>query len=191
MTPAGEYATGDVGIEYFGEFGVLIQHYLMERGAKGATGGLPVYQASQFVAGGGDNMKSIDILMAGHWHHPQYGLFNDKVAVVGGSMAGQSDYELKLGYRPTPGGTIVHMGGGKPTQLEFVSEQALQSHKIKTGRFTDAQLAEEGYVSDPDFKPARHGIFLPDSFPKSALQKKLRAYGRYASQRAGNLAEFR
>ncbi|MFZ1301853.1 MAG: hypothetical protein WAQ27_04760 [Candidatus Microsaccharimonas sp.] len=191
MTPAGEYATGDVGIQYFGDFGVLIQHYLMERGAKGATGGLPVYQASQFVAGGGDNMRSIDILMAGHWHHPQYGLFNDKIAMVGGSMAGQSDYELKLGYRPTPGGTIVHIGGGKPTQIEFISEQALQAHTIKTGRFTDEQLADEGYETDAGFDARRHGIFLPDSFPKSALQKKLKAYGRFASQRAGNIAEFR
>ena len=190
-TPKGEYATGDVGIEYYGDYGVLIQHYLMERGGKGSGGDLPVYQAHHFMSGGGELMQSVDVFMAGHWHHPQYGMFSDKLGIVGGSMAGLSDYELKRAYRPTPSGTILHIGGGQPPQIEFVSEQALHKHTIKTGRFTQGQLAEEGFRDDKNFDPLRHGMFTPDSEPHSALQKKLRMYGRAASQRISSIAEFR
>jgi hypothetical protein len=188
ITQKGEYASGYTGVEYFGDMGVLIQHYLMERGGKGSGGDLPVYQTNHFATGGGDLMKNVDIFMAGHWHHPQYGMFGDKLGIVGGSIAGLSDYELKRGYRPTIAGTLMHIGGGLPPQVEFVSEQALHNHTIKTGGFTPEVLEGEGYRDDADFDPIRHGIFLPDSFAKSALQKKVLAMMRSASQRADKIS---
>lgn len=191
ITPKGEYASGYTGIEYFGEMGVLIQHYMMERGGKGSGGDLPVYQGHHFAAGSGNLTENIDVLMAGHWHHPQYGVFGDKLHIVGGSISGLSDYELKRGYRPTASGTLIHLGGGLPPQVEFISEQALNQHRIQKGNLTDAILAEEGYVDDEGFDAFRHGIFLPDKFAKSALQKKILQLGRDASQRTNSLAEFR
>jgi hypothetical protein len=191
ITPKGEYASGYTGIEYFGEVGVLIQHYLLERGGKGTGGELPVYQTQSFVQGGGDLMRNIDVLMAGHWHHAQWGVLGNKLGVVGGSMAGISDYEIKRAYRPTPSGTAIHMGGGLPMQLEVISEEALHAHKIQKGGYTEHQLEEEGYRTDDGFDVVRHGIWLPDSFPKSALQKKLRQQTRDASQRAHSIAEIR
>jgi hypothetical protein len=191
ITPKGEYASGYTGIEYFGDMGVLIQHYLLERGGKGTGGELPVYQTQSFAAGGGDLMKNIDIFMAGHWHHAQWAVLGDKLGVVGGSMAGLSDYELKRAYRPTPSGTAIHIGGGLPVQLEVISEEALRAHKIQKGGYTEVQLEEEGYRTDDGFDVVKHGIWLPDSFPKSALQKKLRQQTRDASQRADSIAIIR
>lgn len=190
ITPKGEYASGYTGIEYFGDMGVLIQHYMLERGGKGSGGDLPVYQTHHFASGGGDLMKNVDVFMAGHWHHPQYGMFGDKLGLVGGSMAGLSDYELKRGYRPTIAGTLLHMGGGLPPQVEFVSEQALHDHKITTGKFAGDVLKDEGYKDDRDFDPVAHGIFLPDKFAKSALQKKILKMMRDASQRADKISHL-
>lgn len=187
ITSKGEYVGGGfMGVEYFGDMGVLIRHYLLDRGGKGSGGGPPIYQADAFAAGGGDLMENVDVLMAGHWHHPQYGVFGDKLAVVGGSMAGMSDYEMTRGYRAVPSGTLLHIGGGLPPQVEFISEKALNAHKITKGDFTDTALGAEGYKDDDHFNPGSHGIFLPDSFPKSALQKALLARMRAASQRAGS-----
>lgn len=188
ITPKGEYASGYTGVEYFGDMGVLIQHYLMERGGKGSGGDLPVYQTNHFATGGGDLMKNVDVFMAGHWHHPQYAMFGDKLGLVGGSIAGLSDYELKRGYRPTIAGTLLHIGGGLPPQVEFVSEQALHNHKITKGGFSGETLEDEGYRDDADFDPIRHGIFLPDAFAKSALQKKVLKMMRDASQRADKIS---
>lgn len=191
MTPKGEVAQAYTGIEYFGDMGVLIQHYLQERGGKGSGGSIPVYQTQSYATGAGDLMKNIDVLMAGHWHHPQYGLFGNKLGLVGGSMAGLSGYELWRGYRPTIAGTLVHMGGGQPLQVEFVGEEALHQHKITTGEYAPDALKAEGYQDDREFDPRRHGIFLPDRFSKSALQKKILQQMRDASQRADTMAVFR
>ena len=188
ITPKGEYASGYTGIEYFGDMGVLIQHYMLERGGKGSGGDLPVYQAHHFANGGGDLMKNVDIFMAGHWHHPQHALFGNKLALVGGSMAGLSDYELKRGYRPTIAGTLLHIGGGLPVQIESISEQALHAHKISTGGFAASVLLAEGYRDDRNFDAIKHGIFLPDRYPKSAMQKKILQLMRDASQRANSVS---
>ena len=192
VTQKGEYAGGGyTGIEYFGEadMGVLIRHYLLERGGKGSGGDLPVYQAAHLANGAADLLRSVDVLMAGHWHHPQLGVFGNKLAVVGGSIAGLSDYELTRGYRPTIAGTLIHIGGGLPPQIEFVSERALHNHQITTGGFAQAVLREKGYRDDRNFDPVRHGIFLPDAdFPKSALQKYILKIMRDASQRTGSYA---
>lgn len=191
ITKKGEYASGYTGIEYFGDMGVLIQHYLLERGGKGSGGDLPIYQAHHYATGGAELMENVDVFMAGHWHHPQYAMFGDKLALVGGSMAGISDYEIKRGYRPTIAGTLLHIGGGLPPQIEFVSEKTLHDHKITTGGFTDAVLKEQGYKTDRDFEPYKHGIFMPDLFAKSALQKKILQMGRNASQRSDKISVLR
>jgi hypothetical protein len=189
ITRKGEYATDFTGVERFGDIGVLIRHYLLDRGGKGSGGGPPVYQTDSFAKGGGDLMEDIDVFMAGHWHHPQYAMVGDKLGIVGGSMAGISGYELSRGYRAFPAGTLLHIGGGLPPQLEVVPEQALHHHTITKGEFTPDSLLERGFRDDDGFDPERHGIFLPDGeFPKSALQKAILLKMREASQRKGRTA---
>ncbi len=190
MTPRGEYISGGyTGVEYFGDYGVLIQHYLLDRGGKGSGGDIPVYQSHHYAVGAGELMKNIDILMQGHWHHPQYGVLGgNKLGIVGGSMAGLSHYELTRGYRATIAGTIIRLGGGLPVEVEFLSEEAMNNHKITKGDFSTKNLKEEGYKTDRDFDVAKHGIWLPDGFPKSALQKKVLQMGRDVYQRAGSMA---
>jgi len=188
ITAKGEYASGYTGVEYFGDIGVLIQHFLLEKG--GGAGGLPVHQTDTFVTGAGELTKNIDILMQGHWHHPQYVLTGNKLGIVTGSIAGVSDYELKKGLRATIGGTLLHIGGGLPPQVEFISQEALNKYKIKTGGFSQAQLKAEGYTTDRDFDPVRHGIYIPRS-PKSAIQKKVLSIQKDASERVGKISELK
>jgi hypothetical protein len=190
VTRSGDYFKNYTGIERFGDMGVLIQHYMLDRGGKGSGGGLPVHQAFDYTTGAGDLMSGIDVQMAGHWHHPQYALHGNKLAVVGGSMAGQSGYELMRGYRAVPAGTLIHLGGGLPPQVEFISQEALNSHRVTTGEFSEANLRAAGFQDDRDFDAGRHGIMLPDSFPKSALQKAIRQRMRQASQSAGRIAQL-
>lgn len=190
FTGNGEVAQAPTSIDKFGDYGVLIQHFLLERGGKGSGGDAPVYHTDAYAKGAGELIKDIDILMAGHWHHPQYGVFHNKLGVIGGSMAGLSGYELWRGYRPTIAGTLLHIGGNQPPQVEFVSEQTLHGHEITTGGLTPAQLKDEGYKDDRDFDPIRHGIMMPRDFPKSALQKRIRHMMQDASERAGRLGEL-
>lgn len=191
VTPKGEFFKSWTGLDYFGNNGISVQHFALERGAKGGLGGLPVYQAHDHSAGIGKLKASIDYELYGHWHHPQYALFGDKLAIVGGSLAGISGYEWWRGYRPVISGTILHIGGSLPPQIEFVSEEALIRHKIKEGRFSDANLLAEKYETDRNFDPIRHGPFLPDQFPKSALQKALDQIRRDASQSANSFAKIK
>ena len=191
ITNRGDYLTNYTGLEYFGDIGVLIKHVLIERGGAGGGGNLPIYQAHHFANHGSTTKKSVDIYMAGHWHFPQYGVFGDTIGVVGGSMAGLSGYEYDRALDPTIAGTLLHIGGELPPQVEFVSEQALMNHKITTGGFAPKQLKAEGYKDDKDFDVARHGINMPDRYPKSALQKKILQIQRDASQRADRIAEIK
>ena len=191
VTQKGEYAKSYTGVEHFGDMGILIQHYLLERGGKGSGGGLPVHQAHDYATGAGDLVKNIDVLMAGHWHHPQYALHGDKLGLVGGSMAGLSGYELNRGYRPGIAGTVLHLGGGLPLQVEFVGEEALHNHQITTGEFSVQSLKAAKFRDDRNFDPLRHGFMLPDTFPKSALQKAIWLKMREASQSTHNLAVLR
>lgn len=190
ITPKGEFLKSWTGFEYFGENGILMQHFPLERGAKGNSGGLPVYQVHSQLAGLGSLMESVDYEMFGHWHHPHYAAFGDKVAIVNGSLAGLSGYEFMRGYRPILGATILHIGGGLPPQIEFVSEEALINHAIKEGRFSDKELAREGFRTDRGFDPVRHGPFM-EGYPKSALQKALIREMRDASASTSRSSEIR
>jgi hypothetical protein len=187
ITNKGEYITGYTGIKYFGDIGVLIQHYLME---KGASSGIPVQQTEGFVKGLGELARNLDVFMQGHWHHPQLLVTGSKIGVGMGSIAGMSDFELKRGLRSTIAGTLIHIGGGQPPQVEFISHEALLNRVVKTGNFKSRALKKEGFFDDEGFDPVRHGLYIPGA-PKSAIQKKVLAEQRDASERVGRISEFR
>jgi len=187
ITNKGEYITGYTGIKYFGDIGVLIQHYLME---KGASSGIPVQQTEGFVKGLGELARNLDVFMQGHWHHPQLLVTGSKIGVGMGSIAGMSDFELKRGLRSTIAGTLIHIGGGQPPQVEFISHEALLNRVVKTGNFNSRALKKEGFFDDEGFDPVRHGLYIPGA-PKSAIQKKVLAEQRDASERVGRISEFR
>ena len=187
ITNKGEYITGYTGIKYFGDIGVLIQHYLME---KGASSGIPVQQTEGFVKGLCELARNLDVFMQGHWHHPQLLVTGSKIGVGMGSIAGMSDFELKRGLRSTIAGTLIHIGGGQPPQVEFISHEALLNRVVKTGNFKSRALKKEGFFDDEGFDPVRHGLYIPGA-PKSAIQKKVLAEQRDASERVGRISEFR
>lgn len=191
VTPKGEFVRSFTGVDYLGSNGVTVQHFALERGAKGGMSGLPVYQAQEHDTGLGELKANIDYQLYGHWHHPQYGVFGNKLAIVGGSLAGLSGYEWWRGYRPVISGTLLHIGGGKPPQIEFVSERFLSERVVRKGRFTSGTLKSEGYKDDREFDSARHGIFMPRRYPKSALQKSILHMMQDASQSADTHGELR
>lgn len=189
ITGDGEYLTGTNAVTYFGAYGALLRHYMLDRGAS-SSGGEPIYQANALAYGGSAGMlKDVDLYMAGHFHHPQFGVFGNKLAVIGGSMAGVTDFEFNRGYKATIAGQLIHIGGGLPVQVEFISDKALHSHTVKHGGFTDAALKEEGFKTDRGFDPIRNGLLNPDSRAKrSAIQKKVLDMMRRTSLREGRIA---
>ncbi|MCL5435027.1 MAG: hypothetical protein M1405_01425 [Patescibacteria group bacterium] len=150
-------------------YGVLFQHMMLEKGGKGSGTRAPVFQAQSLYEGQGDLVKNVDIGVFGHWHHPQYALFGNKLAVVSPSIAGLSGFEWMRGYRAVLGGTLIHLGGGLPPQVEFLSAQTLQKHEISKGYFSNANLKRLGFKDDRHFDPAKHGFVDR----RSGLQKAL------------------
>jgi hypothetical protein len=184
MTPKGDLFKSWTAVEKIGAYGVLNQHFALEKGGKGGMSSLPVTQAHGFFNGAGDLMKNIDLSVFHHWHHPQYTQVRNKLAVVTGSLAGQSQYEFLRGYRAEIGVSLLHIGGGKPVQADFISEETLQNHTIKEGFWSDKFLKEEfGIKNHQDFDPKRHGIYMMEGYPKSALQQGiLRMRGEVAGK---------
>lgn len=183
VTPKGEALKTYSAIDYIGNLGVESRHFSMERGGKGGGGNLPVYQTHDQSVGLGAVKESIDVNINGHWHHPQYALFGDKLAVVNGSLAGLSGYEYERGYRPVVSGMILYVGGDKAPEIEFILEEALINHKIKKGPYADKEIrSNEGFIDDREFDPIKHGPMMPERYAKSALQKKLRKDMRAASE---------
>ena len=157
-------------------YGVMVQHLLLEKGGKGATGS-PVNQAKSIKEGLGDLVKNFDFWAFGHWHHPQYGIYGNKVAAISPSLAGMSGYEWMRGHRAVNGGMMMHIGGDLPPQIEFLSADTLHKHKISDENFySDKNLKELVRMgpADRDFDPGRHGFVPrgPDQ-PRSPLQRYL------------------
>ena len=120
--------------------------------------------------------------MGAHWHNPQSAVLGDKLVVVGGAMAEQSQFEDMLGYSAALAGTIVFIGDGKPPKVVSVTPEALDHHGVRNGWFTLENLAEHGFHDDAGFDVRKHGPYSPDYLPKSGLQKALRQLARQASQ---------
>lgn len=188
-TPTGEVAKSYTGIEYYGDYGVLNQHFLLAKGGKGQGGGSPIYQAPNYINGLADLAKKIDMFGVGHWHHGACGSFGNKLSWIAPAKAGQSGYEIYRGYRPGIGSLIVHLGGGLPPQLEFISERTLHEHTIEHGEFSRKSLAP--LRDDRGFDPFRHGLRMGRKFPKSALQKALLELEQDISQRTDTMGYFK
>ncbi|MBI2595668.1 metallophosphoesterase [Candidatus Daviesbacteria bacterium] len=164
-TPNGDVVPVWSSFDEIAGYGVLSQHMYLDK----AGGKVPIYHAQKFIEGSGDFGRKIDISSTGHWHHNQYAVFGNKLHVINPSVAGLTNYEMMKGLRPTVGGALIHVGGGLPVQVEFLSLDTLLSHKITDGYFSDENLAREGFIDDRHFDPKRDGYF----HRKSALQKAL------------------
>lgn len=170
-----------MGRSEYGAYDILTAHYHVNRGMKGNSGGLPVYHPYARAVGLGHEERA-NILMGAHWHNPQSAILGDKLVVVGGAMAEQSQFEDMLGYSAALAGTIVLIGGSKPPKVVSVTPEALDHHGVRHGWFTPENLAENGFHDDAGFDVQKHGPYSPDYLPKSALQKALRHLARRASQ---------
>lgn len=167
-TPYGDVVPSWICFDEIAGYGVLSQHMMLEKGGNG-RGKVPIYHAQKFIEGAGDLARKIDLSSSGHWHHNQYAVFGNKLHVICPSVAGLTNFELARGLRPTTGGALIHLGGGLPPQVEFLSLDSLLSHKIQEGYFADKNLLKEGFIDDRHFDPKKHGFF----HEKSALQKAL------------------
>ncbi len=162
------------------EHKVLAQHIMMEKGGKG-DGGLPINQFFEMVRSStGPLMKEINLMGAGHYHHPSYMMTSNKIGLINGSLAGLSGYEWWRGYNPVMGTSIVHLGGNKPPKIEFLTPEFLYNYECQ-GAYSDSNLERKGYTTDRNFDPNKHGfgkIFVTTGenfqrMPQSAIQKKL------------------
>ncbi len=157
------------GMETVAGYGMLSQHIIIEKGAKGNSAGAPVYQAQNLFTGVGSLVESVDTMVAGHWHHGQLALFNGKVATIAPALAGLSGYEWLRGYRPQLGALFIHLGGGRVPAFEYLSAQALYRHRMQGKYFSEEHLRSLGFKDDRHYDPAKHGFMSR----KSGLQKAL------------------
>lgn len=172
---------------YLGAYSLQSAHYHLERGMRGG-GGYPVADAYKRVQGLGE--RAPDIVLGAHWHNPQTAMFGNVLSVIGGPMAGQTEFEDFRGMKAVPYGTVIYVGGGESVAVESITAQGLRNlagakmevsmngkHRevsgTKYGIFTPQRLAEEGLYDDDGFDPAVHGPYLHDGYPKSANQKKI------------------
>lgn len=184
---------------HLGAYSMLSAHYHLEK--KGmAGGGAPVADAYRRVQGLGE--KAPNILLGAHWHNPQTAMFGNTLSVIGGPMAGQTEFEDFRGMKATPFGTVIKIGGGEPVAVESISAATLRLRGgaklekttsggkkyevsgVKYGQFTPDKLAEQGLYDDDGFNPAKHGPYLHDDYPKSAAQKAILKLQRAASHLA-------
>lgn len=176
-TSRGDLLKSFTGIEEdVAGYGILFRHKILEKGAKGSGSRAPVFQAEELIKGMGKLGEKIDLGLFAHWHHPQYALFGDFLAIVGAALAGWSGFEMDRGYQAVTGSTAIHLGGGKPIQIEFMSAKTLYEHKITDGYFSEKNLAQEGFRDDRNFDPFRHGYAQnrnDRSSTMSGLQKAL------------------
>lgn len=172
LTNSGDFLKAWTAFEEIAGYGAHFSHIIQEKGGKGGGSKPPVFQAQGQFEGLGEVIKNTDIALYGHWHHPQYGLFGNKLAAIAPSLAGLSGFELVRGYLPTMGGLMVHLGGGLPPQLEVLGTEALNKHQISEGAYSDATLKRDGFKDDKHFDPVKHG-FANRRVPQSALQKSL------------------
>ena len=164
-----DHVIGWTGFENVAGYGVMLQHVILEKGAKGGGGRPPIYEANTLNQGVGSLVKSVDIQEFGHWHHDMLGLFNGKVAVVAPSLAGLSSYEWLRGYRPHMGALLMHLGGGKAPVFEFLSPKTLYEHKVQGKYFSEKHLRSLGFKDDRHFDPEKHGFMTK----KGGIQKAL------------------
>ncbi len=159
---------------------ILAQHIMMEKGGKG-SGELPINQFFAMTSSStGPLMKELNLMGAGHYHHPSYMMTSNKIGVINGSLAGLSGYEWWRGYNPVIGTTIVHLGGNRPPVIEFLTPEFLYNYQCK-GAYADRNLERRGFETDRNFDPNRHGFGKilvttgeqSQRMPQSAIQKRL------------------
>jgi len=171
-TKYGEHFNAWVGREDIAGYGILVQHMIMEKGAKGNSSGPAAYQIKTLFEGTGPLMQSVDIALSGHWHTPMYLGTGKKLAAINGALAGISGYEYMLGCRSTMSTLMVHLGGGKPVTLEFITPETLIKYQ-PGGYYSKENLAKLGFTDDPGFDPKVHGFSRIEGQPRSAIQKAL------------------
>ena len=167
----GEHWNSWTAVDDIAGYKVLSQHYITDGGGKGGSG-LKTNPARRLFEGTGDFSQELDLLLSGHFHTPTFQLVNGKIIVVNGSWAGTSGYEWMLGYRPMMGMVFIHLGGGKPPVVEFVTQKTMNAYKAR-GYYSDENLAKLSFVTDRGFNSRLHGFARIPGQPQSAIQKAL------------------
>ncbi len=187
VTGDGSFYTGWIAVSTTGGYRWLFQHYPLKNGGKG-MGPLPIYQTWRLL----DSLNELGADISGyhfqHYHQSSIHMVaGGKIATIGPSKAGQSEFEHYLGHRSVPGMMMIHLGGNEAPAFEFLSRRALLNHKInRDSMFSEERLNDLGFFTDEGFNPLRDGFIpwvkpfdvedikqgrIPTAHPQSALQK--------------------
>jgi hypothetical protein len=191
ISPRGEPFKSYETIFRIGELGVSLSHFF---GAGKGTGGQPpAFTGMNQTTGLGDVRKDIDVGIFGHYHHASYVLGGNKLYVGAGALNGITGFEYDRGLRSASSIVALHLGGGRPPQIEIIPEKAINSYKIPDGPFSDKELrVNNGFRDDKGFDIGKHTPYLDSRFPKSALQKMVLKLGQdaaYSIDRTGTLGK--
>lgn len=191
ISPRGEPFKSYETIFRIGELGVSLSHFF---GAGKGTGGQPpAFTGMNQTTGLGDVRKDIDVGIFGHYHHASYVLGGNKLYVGAGALNGITGFEYDRGLRSASSIVALHLGGGRPPQIEIIPEKAINDYKIPSGPFSDKELrVNHGFRDDKGFDIGKHTPYLDSRFPKSALQKMVLKLGQdaaYSIDRTGTLGK--
>lgn len=171
-TKYGDLVPSDMAILDVGAYKIFVQHQIVKGAGQKGDGGSPIYQAERLIEGAPDLLSNVDGFLSGHHHHPALAMFGDKFTAQNYSIAGLSLFEWGLGYKPAIGGTVIHLGGNLPVEVQFLGQKALANHTIANPRFSEKGLAARGYKTDEGFDPIKHGFIMRNG-PQSALDKAI------------------
>jgi hypothetical protein len=184
-TEDGSFFRSWSAIEDIAGYTWMFQHLILQQREKKAAD-MPIMQAKALFEGAARSVKNIQGATFFHYHSPWiYSAFG-KVFTISPAKAGQSEFEYVRGYKAQPGALLLHLGGGLPPAFEFLSRKTLIEHTIKDGPFCEQSLNDQGFFTDKDFDPYRHGAMsnvpaftfedlrkgkFPQYGPRSALIK--------------------
>ncbi len=169
LTREGDFLDSHLALDKVGEILVAGQHKILGKGGKGATPGMPVYQAIDLLRGLGLTAEQINIALFAHWHHFQALLHQHKLMAVAPALAKQSSFEMGLGYQAVTGGMAVMIEPNRPVKILHYNADALDRISPKGGSFSQKSLNEEGFYDSPNFDPATDSLLVPTS----AINKKI------------------
>jgi len=173
-------AKANAGVVREGSGTLFLQHQPnMAKSQKGPGTAEPVVGWTQTILGQGSIMENVDAVVAGHMHSPGVAIIQDIIALMPGSLAGESAFELGLGFSATIAPLTISIGGGKPFRASFLPQDALVNFEIPDGEyFSDSNLARRPleFHTDRGFNPLEHGFYQDGkrgTARYSALQKAI------------------
>lgn len=154
-------------------------------GGGGYGGNLPIDAVQKMAEKQGDLRRKVDISLMGHFHYPNFSVIAGALGVTNGALNEITGFEYGFGLRATVGFAMVHVGGQRPVEVEFVPQHTMANWKIKEGWFSDREIRErEGFKNQRGSHPI-DSPYGPIDRPKTALAQMALRMGQLASYSSG------